>query len=376
MIPSFDLKLQYAALKTELDAAIAQVLASGHFINGPNVAALETAVADYVGSTYGVALNSGTDALYLALRALDVGPGDEVITTPFSFIATSEAIEMVGAAPVFADIDPLTYTLDCAAAAAAVSPRTKAILPVHLFGGAADMSNIMALASRHSLAVIEDCAQAIGADVGGRRVGTLGEIGCFSFFPTKNLGAYGDGGLVTTDDRQLAERVRRLRAHGGRIKYHHEEHGVNSRLDELQAAILRVKLGHLERWTHLRRGIAAAYDERLMAMPGVTTPACDVYGRHVYHQYTIAVEGRDGVQRRMRAAGVETAVYYPLPLHLQPVHAPLGYTRGDFPNAERAAALVLSLPMYPELPASYLQRTADALRAATDYEVPLQGANR
>jgi len=361
VIPILDLTVQYGALKAEIDAAVTGVFAGGHFINGPNVAALEEEIAAYVGTRFAVALNSGTDALHLALRALDVGPGDEVVTTPFSFVATTEAIGIVGATPVFADVDPSTYNLDPAKLSASIGPRTKAILPVHLYGAPSAMDEIEAVARRHGVAIVEDCAQAIGADFGGRRVGSFGAAGCFSFFPSKNLGAYGDGGMLTTDDEALARRVRALRAHGGRVKYHHEELGINSRLDEVQAAILRVKLPHLERWTAARRSVARAYGAALADLGAVQTPAHDPGGRHVYHQYTIALDERDRVQASLRAAGVQTMIYYPVPLHLQEVHRALGYAHGDFPNAERAAARVLSLPVYPELPAADVRRVAREL---------------
>jgi dTDP-4-amino-4,6-dideoxygalactose transaminase len=361
MIPILDLKAQYADLKGEIDAAVTAVFAAGHFINGPQVAALEREIAEYTGTKHAVALNSGTDALHLALRALDIGPGDEVITTPFSFVATTEAIGIVGATPVFVDIDPATYNIDPALLEAAITPYTKAIIPVHLYGAAAAMDEIEAIAKRHGVAIVEDCAQAIGADCAGRRAGSIGIAGCFSFFPSKNLGAYGDGGMLTTNDEAFALRVRALRAHGGRVKYHHEELGVNSRLDEVQAAILRVKLPNLESWTRARRAIAAKYDAALAAMPGVVAPKHDPHGRHVYHQYTVAVEDRDAVQNALRNAGVQTMVYYPVPLHLQEVHRAQGHLAGDFPHAEHAAARVLSLPIYPELPETDVRTVLDAL---------------
>ena len=349
MIPILDLTEQYRSLKAEIDAAVTGVFASGHFINGPNVRAFESEIAAYLGTPHAVGLNSGTDALHLALRALDVGPGDEVITTPFTFVATTEAIGIVGATPVFVDIDPATYNIDPRLIEAHIGPHTKAILPVHLYGSPAPMREIMEIARRHGLTVIEDCAQSIGATIDGQATGTFGDIGCFSFFPSKNLGAYGDGGLLVTGSERLAARARSLRAHGGAVKYFHEELGVNSRLDEVQAAILRVKLPHLDDWSARRRALAQRYTERLRGLPGVVTPIEEPGNRNVYHQYTIRIDDRDAARERLQAAGVQTMVYYPTPLHLQPVHANLGLPAGSFPESERAAAAVLSLPIYPEL---------------------------
>ncbi len=364
MIPILDLREQYHELKAEITRAVEEVFEGGHFINGPNVQALEREIAAYVGTAHAVGLNSGTDALHLALRALDVGPGDEVITTPFTFVATTEAIGIVGATPVFVDIDPATFNMDPNAVEAAITPRTKAILPVHLYGHPAPMHAIMEIARKHGLAVVEDCAQAIGASIEGKRVGSFGDVGAFSFFPSKNLGAYGDGGMVTTDRKDLADRMRSLRAHGGRIKYHHEELGVNSRLDEVQAAILRVKLPHLDRWIEQRRANAAWYGEHLGSF--VAVPA-ETHGTlHVYHQYTIRVADRDRIQEGLKSAGVQTMVYYPVPLHLQEVHAKMGQGEGSFPHSERAAREVLSLPMFPELAAEQREAVRDALRGALE----------
>jgi dTDP-4-amino-4,6-dideoxygalactose transaminase len=347
MIPILELTEQYRELKSEILSAVTGVFESGHYINGPQCKAFEGEIATYLGAKHAVGLNSGTDALHLALRALDIGPGDEVITVPFTFVATTEAIGIVGATPVFVDIHPQTYNIDVGAIEAAITPRTKAILPVHLYGHPAAMHDIMAIARKHGIAVIEDCAQSIGATLDGKKTGTIGTIGCFSFFPSKNLGAYGDGGLITTDDDALAARIRSLRAHGGRVKYHHEELGVNSRLDEVQAAILRVKLPHLDRWIASRRRHAAAYSRALAGV--VTTPSETSGAHHVYHQYTVRVEDRDRVQKELADAGVQTMVYYPVPLHLQEVHRNLGLGEGAFPQSERAAREVLSLPIFPEL---------------------------
>jgi dTDP-4-amino-4,6-dideoxygalactose transaminase len=351
VIPILDLKRQHAELKPHLDRAITGVLENGAFINGPNVGALESEIAQYVGVRYAVGLNSGTDALVLALRALDIGPGDEVITTPFTFVATTEAIGAVGATPVFADIDPKTFNIDPRAVEAAVTSRTRAILPVHLYGLPAPMDEITAIANRHFLAVVEDCAQSIGATTSGRMTGSIGTIGAFSFFPSKNLGACGDGGMAVTNDPALADRIRRLRAHGAKVKYHHDELGYNSRLDEIQAAILRVKLPHLERWIERRRTVAAWYTLELGVRGGpvVVPAASDPSLRHVYHQFTLRVPDRDRVAEVLRDRGVQTMVYYPVPLHLQRVHADLGLREGAFPHAEAAAKQVLSLPMFPEL---------------------------
>jgi dTDP-4-amino-4,6-dideoxygalactose transaminase len=380
MIPVCDLLPQYQALKAEIDAAMQAVAADGHFILGQNVKALEAEVAAYCGSAYAVGVNSGTDALHLALRALRIGPGDEVITTPFTFIATTEAIGMVGATPVFVDIDPDTFNMDPARLAAAITPRTKAILPVHLYGQACAMDEILAVARAHGLYVVEDCAQAMGSSYRGRKVGTLGDVGCLSFFPSKNLGCYGDGGMVITDNAEIADRVEMLRRHGGKVKYHHSVLGLNSRLDELQAAILRVKLPHLDAWLAARRAHAYRYNALLAAVPGVVTPT-ERLGAHAirpthavnfpidrlsctYHQYTVRVAERDRVQRALADAGVGTMVYYPVPLHLQEVHADLRHQPGDFPAAEEAAATCLSLPIFPELQPAQQDQVVEALCAA------------
>lgn len=362
MIPILDLKAQFLSLQPEIEAALRDVMLNGHFILGPNVKAFEAEIAQYLDVSHAVGLNSGTDALHLALRALDIGPGDEVITTPFTFIATTEAIGIVGATPVFVDIEPDTFNLDPAQLEAAITPRTKAILPVHLYGQSADMSAIMAIAQKHGLAVIEDCAQSMGATYMGKQTGTIGTVGCYSFFPSKNLGAYGDGGLIATADEALAARIRSLRAHGGRVKYHHEELGLNSRLDEMQAAVLRIKLPHLDGWNEARRAVAARYRAGLADLPGLVLPGESGDGTPVYHQFTIRVQERDRMQKALQEAGIMTMVYYPVPLHLQQVHAPLGYKAGDFPESEKAAVEVLSLPMYPELDAETQGKVIEAVR--------------
>jgi len=381
VIPLCDLRQQYLLLQAEIDAAMQTVAAAGNYILGPNVKALEQEVAAFCDCRYGVGVANGTDALHLALRALDIGPGDEVITTPFTFIATTEAVGLVGATPVFVDIDPSTFNIDAGSIEAAITPRTKAILPVHLYGQPCDMDAIMEIARRRGLYVVEDCAQAIGATHRGRPAGSFGDAGCLSFFPSKNLGGFGDGGMVVSNNEKLAGRVEILRRHGGRVKYHHEELGLNSRLDELQAAILRVKLPHLRRWNQLRRERAYRYNEHLAGLTGVRLPqeltasgasvpgamaagARDAIVSAVYHQYTVSVQDRDTVSRELSAAGIGNAVYYPVPLHLQEVHASQGWVRGDFPHAERAARHCLSLPMFPELTDEQQVRVAECLRTA------------
>ena len=349
-IPLLDLKAQYASIKPEIDAVIAEVVESCRFIGGDQVTGFEEDVAAYLGVQHAVSLNSGTDALYLAVRALGIGPGDEVITTPFTFIATAEIIAQTGATPVFVDIDDRTYCIDPAQIERAVTERTKAILPVHLFGQAADWDPIEEIAGRYDLRLIEDSAQAIGALYRGRKVCALGDVGCLSFFPSKNLGAYGDGGMVVTDDDEIAARIRSMAVHGkGTSKYVNERLGVNSRLDAIQAAILRVKLPHLDEWNEQRRANAALYDDLLGELDGVITPSCAEGNTHVYHQYSIRVPSRDRIQSALGDAGIGTAVYYPLPLHLQTAFEYLGYARGDMPVSERASAEILSLPIYPEL---------------------------
>jgi len=345
-IPVVDLRRQYAAIQDEIDAAIAGVVAKGQFILGPQVTAFEAEMATYCGAAHAVGVASGTDALRLALQALGVGPGDEVITTPFTFVASAETVSQVGAAPVFADIEPVTYTLDPAAVARKVTPRTRAIVVVHLYGHPADMEPLMALAREHRLWVIEDAAQAVGAMYRGRRVGSIGDVGCFSFFPTKNLGAYGDGGLVTTNDPAVADRVRMLRQHGSREKYVHALPGWSSRLDELQAAVLRVKLRRLDEWTVRRRLLASRYDRLLAGMP-ITSPRERPGDHAVYHLFTIRSRERDGLREHLSEQGIQTAVHYPMPLHQQPLYR--GGDGGGFPESEQASQQVLSLPLFPEL---------------------------
>jgi len=372
-VPFLDLQTQYRTIQEEVETALRDVLASGQFILGPNVEALEREVASFLDLPFGIGVASGSDALHLALRALGIGPGDEVITTPFTFIATASAIVQVGARPVFVDIDPLTLNIDPDRVEDYLKKRPvtgdrrpatqpKALLVVHLYGQPADMDPLLELARLSNLKVIEDCAQAFGAEYRKRKVGSLGDVGCFSFYPTKNLAAYGDGGMVVTGDPAVAERVRRLRHHGSVDRRSYQEIGFNSRLDELQAAVLRVKLRHLPAWNERRRGIAARYGELLKGEAVVTPHEVDG-ARHVFHQYTIRVPFRDQVRERLLALGIQTMIYYPLPLHLQPAFQDLGYRKGDFPEAERAAREVLSLPLYPELSENQVEEVAGALKA-------------
>ncbi len=365
MIPFVDLKQQNDALRPEFEAALARVLDQGAFALGPEVEAFEQAFAAYCGAAHAVAMNNGTSALHLALLAAGVGPGDEVVTTPFSFIATSSAICYANAKPVYADIDPLTFNLDPAAAAAAITPRSKAILPVHLYGQPADMAPLRELAARHGIALIEDAAQAHGAEYQGQRAGSLGDFGCFSFYPTKNLGALGEGGLVTTQDAAHAHRLRLLRDWGTEEKYIHSFLAFNARMEGIQGAMLRAKLPYLERFTEARRAHAARYAESLPAA-GVA-PVVEAAGRrHVYHVYSVRVPAaeRARVQGALKAAGIGTGIVYPRPLHLQPALAHLGYREGQFPEAERAAREVLCLPMYPELAKDAPEQVAAALGRA------------
>jgi dTDP-4-amino-4,6-dideoxygalactose transaminase len=360
-IPMVDLKLQYHALKRDIDAAIAGVLADTRFVLGPNVQAFEQEVADYLGVTHAVSCASGTDALHLALAAAGVGPGDEVITTPFTFIATAEAVRYVGATPVFVDIDPRTFNIDVAAVAAAVTARTAAVIAVHLFGQPADIAGLRALCEARGLLLVEDCAQSFGARVAGVATGAIGAFGCFSFFPSKNLGGFGDGGLVTTHSADMAARLRALRNHGSAVQYHHDMIGYNSRLDELQAAILRVKLRHIDRFNAERRRVARRYDELLAGLP-LQTPHADGRGTHVYHQYTVLCDARERLREALAAAGIASAIYYPLPLHRQRAFADLCAGQ-RLPVAESVAQRCLSLPIYPELSDGDIRSVAATIRA-------------
>jgi len=351
-VPLLDLKAQYLPLRDELLAAITRVCDSQHFIMGPEVEGLERELAAYLGVADAIGVSSGTDAILAVLMALGIGPGDEVITSTYSFFATAGCVARVGARPVLVDIDPTTYNTDPAAIRKALSPRTKAIIPVHLYGLCADMDPILEVAREAGVPVIEDAAQAIGATYKSRRAGSIGVAGCFSFFPSKNLGAFGDGGLITTNDPALAHELRLVRNHGAEPKYFHKRIGANFRLDALQAAVLRVKLPHLAAWTDARRANAARYD-RLFDDAGlagrITLPVEPAGRHHIFNQYVIRVPDRDRVRARLTADGVSTEIYYPVPFHLQECFAPLGYTRGDFPRAERAADSTLALPIYGEL---------------------------
>jgi dTDP-4-amino-4,6-dideoxygalactose transaminase len=369
-IPPVDLARQYQLISAEAGAAVLDILTSGRYIGGSVVTELENKLADYVGVAHCVSCNSGTDALYLALRALNIGQGDEVITSPFTFIATAEAITMAGATPVFVDIEPNTFNIDINQLEAAITPQTKAILPVHLFGQAVNMARVMEIAQRHELFVVEDCAQATGAKWEGQQVGSIGHIGCFSFFPTKNLGGCGDGGAITTNDPHLADTIKMLKDHGSRVKYYHEAVGVNSRLDALQAGILLIKLRYLERWNQQRRQIAQNYQELLQSMANIQLPQELAGSYHVWNQYTILVPDthhdgelyRDRARWQLQERGVMSMVYYPLPLHLQPVYQVLGYQAGTFPQSETACQRVLSLPMFPDLSFEEQQQVAYSLR--------------
>jgi dTDP-4-amino-4,6-dideoxygalactose transaminase len=363
-IPPLDLKAQWLSIKGEISAAINAVVESQQFILGPQVQALEEEVAKYCGAKFAVGVASGTDALLLALHAAGVGPGDEVLTPTFSFIATADSVSLLGAIPVFVDIDPSTFAVDPAQLESKITPRTRAIVPVHLYGHPADMDPINSVAQRHNLKVIEDNAQSIGAKYKNHKTGGLGDLGCISFFPSKNLGAYGDGGMIVTNSESNARHLRVLRNHGSAKKYYATEQGWNSRLDEIQAAILRVKLRHLDNWGVVRRKNASTYSQLLKDVPGVVTPVEALWAEHVYHQYTIRMDNRDCVQSALAEQGIGATVYYPTPIHLQPIFAKLGYHEGDLPHAEQAAKEVLSLPIYAELTSEQIHRVVAAIAAA------------
>src|SRR5262249_21796779 len=347
-VPLLDLRAQYATIRDEIQSALERVLESQRFILGAEGDALEREIAAYCRCEHAIGVSSGTDALLAGLMAIEIKPGDEVITTPYSFFATTSAIVRAGATPVFVDIDR-TYNIDPAGIVAKISPRTRAIIPVHLFGQMADMPAIMNVARRHRLIVIEDAAQAIGAEFQRARAGSVGDLACFSFYPTKNLGGFGDGGMITTNDADLAERLRLLRNHGFKTKYHNEILGWNFRLDEIQAAVLRVKLKHLDRWTEARRRNAVLYRENLEKNTSVELPYEVPGSRHIYHQFVIRTRRRDQLMTRLREGGIGCETYYPIPLHLQRCFQNLGYGPGDFPNSEDAANESLALPIYPEL---------------------------
>ena len=352
---------QYRTIKSEVDQAIHAVLDSGQFIQGKDVGEFECAVAGYLGVKYAVGCASGTDALQIAMMALGIGPGDEVITTPFTFVATAETIGILGAKPVYVDIDPRTYNINPAAIARAITPRTKAIIPVHLYGQPADMDPIMEISRSRGIPVIEDAAQAFGASYRGRKVCGIGAIGAISFFPSKNLGCFGDGGMVVTNDAALAEQMRVIAAHGSRVRYYHDVLGVNSRLDTIQAAILNVKLKHLDRWNNARKAAAKRYTELFAGSP-VSTPFIAPYADHIFHQYTLRAPNRNALAAFLKERGIPHAVYYPVPLHLQKAFEMSGNKAGDFPLSEQAAREVVSLPMHSELTEEQLVFIADAVK--------------
>ena len=362
-VPLLDLQSQYALLRDELRQAVEKVMDSQRFVLGDEGRRLEASIAQYVQAKHAIACASGSDALLLALMALDVGAGDEVITTPFTFFATAAAITRLGARPVFVDIDPATYNLDTSRVADVITSRTKAIMPVHLYGQCADMDPLLAIGNR--VPIVEDAAQAIGATDRRRQAGAMGAVGCFSFYPTKNLGGAGDGGMLTTNDDNLAQRLRRLRTHGGANEYEHSEVGINSRLDELQAAVLNVKMPHLDKWSNDRARKAAAYTEMLdnaRLSFELITPVVRDGARHIFHQYVIRVpRHRDALMEHLKGRGVGTKVYYPIPLHRQECFAYLGYKEGDFPESERAARETLALPVYPELTEAQQSHVVDAI---------------
>jgi dTDP-4-amino-4,6-dideoxygalactose transaminase len=376
-VPLLDLRLQYAPLRAQIEAAIREVCDSQRFILGPEVEAFEREIAPYCGCDHAIGMSSGSDALLAALMAIDLAPGDEVITTPYTFFATAGAVSRLGSKTVFVDIDPLTYNIVPEAIEAAITPRTRAIIPIHLFGQMADMDPIMAVAMRHGIPVIEDAAQAIGAEYRGRKAGSIGASGCFSFFPSKNLGAFGDAGLVSTNDASLAERLRIVRGHGAKPKYYHRVVGGNFRLDALLAAVLRVKLPYLDGWTAARQRNAATYRllfaeaglvvppdasaDELRASGGVSLPVEAEGCTHIYNQFVIRSGRRDDLQRFLKERQIGTEVYYPLSLHQQECFANLGYTTGDFPESERAAAETLALPIYPELTPDMQETVVEAI---------------
>ena len=368
-VPLIDLRQQYQSLRPQLLEAIERVIDSQQFVLGSEVEALEEEIADYSTTEFAIGCASGSDALLLALMSLDLKAGDEVITTPFTFFATAAAITRLGARPRFVDIEPRTFNIDPAAVEAAITPLTRAILPVHMYGQCADMEPLLEIGRRHGLPIVEDAAQAIGAEDRGRRAGSMGHIGCFSFYPTKNLGGAGDGGMLVTNDRSLADRLRRLRVHGGANEFHHDEVGINSRLDALQAAVLRVKFKYLDQWSEARREKAAFYTRALEEKNldvEFTPPFVRPSVRHIFHQYVIrAAQQRDQVIKHLSQHGVGSKVYYPVPLHLQKCFAYLGYSRGQFPEAESAAAQTLALPCFPEITEEHQSYVVDVLSKFT-----------
>jgi len=361
-VPLLDLKRQYRTIKPEIDQAIQKVLDNTMFIMGPEVKELEEKVAKYCGTKHGIGVASGTDALLLSLRALGVGPGDEVVTTTFSFFATAGVISRLGAKPVFVDIEPKTFNIDSQRLNDAITQKTRAIMPVHLYGQMADMDEIMEIASKRGIPVVEDAAQAIGAEYKGKKAGQIGAAGCFSFFPSKNLGAYGDGGFITINDDNLAGLLRKLRVHGAQPKYFHSIIGYNSRLDTLQAAILIVKLKYLPEWHEARRQKASKYTELLGGISQVTPPYVHPHNYHIYHQYTILAENRDGLKEHLKSREIGFDTYYPLPLHMQECYKDLNYKPGSLPVSEKLAKLAISLPVFPELTDQEQEYVAGAIR--------------
>jgi dTDP-4-amino-4,6-dideoxygalactose transaminase len=371
VIPFSDLSLQYLSLKEEIDASIQRVLDGGWFVLGREVQAFEEEFAKYVGARYAVGVGSGTEALHLGLVACGVGPGDEVITVSHTAVATVAAIELTGARPVLVDIDPLSYTMDPAYVEESMGPATKAIVPVHLYGQMADLDPILSIARRHGLKVVEDAAQAHGAEYKGRKAGSVGDVGCFSFYPTKNLGAFGDGGLVVTSNADLAERLRLLRQYGWRERYVSSMRGTNSRLDELQAAILRVKLKKLDEWNGVRREHAALYDE-LLADAAVITPVEMEYAKHCYHIYAVRSRQREELRRFLRENDVGVLVHYPVPVHLQEAYADLGFGEGSLPVTEQVASEVLTLPVAPEVTKEQIRKVCDLVREFETMKGPVR----
>ncbi len=361
LIPILDLSHQTAQLRPAIEAAFAQILTNGRFILGAEGSSLESEIAQYTQTRYGIGVASGTDALHLVLRACGIGPGDEVITSSFSFIATAEAISYCGATPVFAEIDPRTFNLDVASVAECLTKRTKAILPVHIFGQATDLDPLLSLGQQHHVALIEDCAQAIGTLYKGKPVGSQGLAGCLSFYPTKNLGAFGDGGMIVTSSLGIQKKVQRLRTHGSSQRYLHNEVGYTSRLDEIQAAVLRIKLPHLAQWNQRRAEIAQFYNESFAGLP-VLTPYCAPYSNHTYHQYTLRSPQRDHILVSLKEQGIGSIIYYPVPIHLQRAYRHLGYGVGSLPHTEQVAKEVFSLPIFPEMTDGQVEQVVQTLR--------------
>ncbi len=365
MISLVDLTAQYHSIKEEIDSAVLSTLESGHFILGPQVVKFEESIAAYLGVKHAIGLASGTDALVLALRALNIGAGDEVIIPAYTFFATAGTVMSVGAKPVFVDVDPQSYQIDVSKIKSAITPKTKAIIPVHLYGHPAEMNPILEIARENNLKVIEDNAQGLGAEYLGKKTGSFGDIACLSFFPTKNLGAFGDAGMVVTNDPSLAERMRMLRTHGWKKKYYSEEVGYNSRLDALQAAILQAKFPHLDAWNEKRRELAHRYSEQL-GSSGVVIPAEREWGKHVYHLYIVRSEKREALQAFLKQKGIASEVYYPLPPHLSTPCRKFGYKEGDFPHAEKASSETFALPLYPELTLSQQDEVIAAVKSFAD----------